>query len=149
MYSATQIWGIFIHTKTIKKLPALLEFFLVTPSHHRVHHGSNPLYLDKNMGMFLIIWDRIFGTFQAELDEEPVEYGLTTNPDKRGPVNIVLHEFKAIAKDASKPVGLITRLKYIFKAPGWSHDGTSKTSSQLRVDKYGTANPNLRNKLAK
>src|SRR5690606_41662722 len=48
MYSATQIWGIFIHTKTIKKLPALLEFFLVTPSHHRVHHGSNPLYLDRS-----------------------------------------------------------------------------------------------------
>ena len=63
IYAATQIWGILVHTEKINKL-GFLEYFLVTPSHHRVHHGSNPKYLDKNMGMFLIIWDKLFGTFQ-------------------------------------------------------------------------------------
>ena len=149
MYSAVQIWGIFIHTRMIGKLPAVIEFILVTPSHHRVHHGSNPLYLDKNMGMFLIIWDRIFGTFQEELDAEPVEYGLTTNPQNRGPVNIVFHEFKAILSDVRKTKGIHNKLKYIFKPPGWSPDGSTKTSSQLRIEKYGTDNPRLTNKLAK
>jgi len=79
MYSATQIWGIFVHTELIGKM-GWLEYILVTPSHHRVHHASNPRYLDKNMGMFLIIWDQLFGTFQPELGPEeyqPTKYGLT------------------------------------------------------------------------
>ncbi|HEY0434076.1 MAG TPA: sterol desaturase family protein, partial [Chitinophagaceae bacterium] len=66
MYSATQIWGILVHTELIRKM-GWLEYILVTPSHHRVHHASNPKYLDMNMGMFLIIWDKLFGTFQEEL----------------------------------------------------------------------------------
>ncbi len=65
VYSATQIWGILVHTQLINKM-GWLEHILVTPSHHRVHHASNPKYLDKNMGMFLIIWDKLFGTFQAD-----------------------------------------------------------------------------------
>src|SRR4029077_1642445 len=79
IYAATQIWGIFVHTELIHKM-GWLEYFLVTPSHHRVHHASNPKYLDRNMGMFLIIWDQLFGTFQAELPDEdyqPKKYGLT------------------------------------------------------------------------
>ncbi|MBS1935653.1 MAG: sterol desaturase family protein, partial [Bacteroidetes bacterium] len=77
IYSATQIWGILVHTELIKKM-GWLEYILVTPSHHRVHHASNPKYLDKNMGMFLIIWDQLFGTFQPELPDEeyqPKKYG--------------------------------------------------------------------------
>ena len=66
MYSITQIYGILLHTQYIKKMPAWFEVLFVSPSHHRVHHGSNVLYLDKNMGMVLIIWDKIFGTFQEE-----------------------------------------------------------------------------------
>ena len=69
MYSATQIWGTLVHTDIVGKL-GWLEYVFVTPSHHRVHHASNVKYLDKNMGMFLIIWDKMFGTFQAELPEE-------------------------------------------------------------------------------
>jgi len=69
IYSATQIWGIFVHTELIKKM-GWMEYILVTPSHHRVHHASNPKYLDKNMGMFLIIWDQLFGTFQQELSDQ-------------------------------------------------------------------------------
>jgi len=76
VYSATQIWGIFVHTELISKM-GWLEHILVTPSHHRVHHASNPKYLDMNMGMFLIIWDKVFGTFQPELPAEeyqPLKY---------------------------------------------------------------------------
>jgi hypothetical protein len=106
---------------------------LVSPAHHRVHHGSNIEYLDRNMAMTFIIWDRLFGTFQDELDEVPVEYGLTTNPEDRGLVNIVFHEWKAIAQDCfQKNIDLKTRFDYVFKAPGWSHDGSRMTSEQMR-----------------
>ena len=94
VYSATQIWGIFVHTEYIQKM-GFLEYILVTPSHHRVHHGSNPKYLDKNMGMFLILWDKLFGTFQAELAPEeyaPIQYGLTKNLENPGPIKVVFHE---------------------------------------------------------
>ena len=87
VYSATQIWGIFVHTELIGKM-GWLEYILVTPSHHRVHHASNPKYLDKNMGMFLIIWDQLFGTFQPELSEaeyQPRKYGLSTALTKNTP----------------------------------------------------------------
>src|ERR1043165_8736818 len=72
IYSATQIFGILSHTQTIGKL-GFLEYILVTPSHHRVHHASNTIYLDKNMGMVLIIWDKLFGTFQKEKENETVK----------------------------------------------------------------------------
>jgi sterol desaturase/sphingolipid hydroxylase (fatty acid hydroxylase superfamily) len=76
MYAATQIYGILIHTKSVGNL-GFLEWFLSTPSHHRVHHGSNIKYLDKNMGMIFIVWDKVFGTFEKE--EELVVFGLTEN----------------------------------------------------------------------
>lgn len=133
-YSATQIFGILVHTQTIRKL-GFLEYIIVTPSHHRVHHGSNARYLDKNMGMFLIIWDKLFGTFQAELDEDPVVYGLTTNLTSHHPVNVVFHEWKAIFQDLfKKKVPLRAKFMYVFGPPGWSHDGSRKTSSQLRAE---------------
>ena len=96
VYSATQIWGIFVHTELISKM-GFLEHILVTPSHHRVHHASNPKYLDKNMGMFLIVWDRLFGTFQPELQEQDYQqkkYGLTKNIEKKTPLNLVFHEWR-------------------------------------------------------
>ena len=129
VYSATQIYGILVHTQAIGKL-GFLEYILVTPSHHRVHHGSNPEYLDKNMGMLLIIWDKLFGTFQEEIG--PVKYGLTCSIKKQDPVNIVFHEWKSIAEDIKKPVSITEKLKYVFHRPGWSHDGSRLTSAQLR-----------------
>ncbi len=132
MHSLLQVYGILVHTQKIKKLPALIEFIFVTPSHHRVHHGSNIKYLDKNMGMTFIIWDRLFGTFQKEEEAEPVVFGLTKNPDDRGAVNIVFHEWKNILNDLKKPVSFMDKLKYIFAPPGWSHDNSTLTSSQLR-----------------
>lgn len=131
MYAATQIYGILIHTKTIGKLGPL-EWILSTPSHHRVHHASNIKYLDKNMGMIFIIWDRVFGTFAKE--EEEVVYGLTTNIKTYNPITMVFHEWKAIFEDLKKETSLKNKFMYVFGPPGWSHDGSRKTSNQLRAE---------------
>lgn len=130
-YSATQIFGILVHTQSIKKL-GWLEYIFVTPSHHRVHHGSNVKYLDKNMGMLLIVWDKLFGTFQAEENSEPVKYGLTKNLNSYNPLTMIFHEWKNIVADVKKTKSLKNKWMYVFGAPGWSHDGSSKTSSELR-----------------
>ena len=133
MYAATQIFGILVHTQTIKKL-GVLEYIIVTPSHHRVHHGSNIKYLDKNMGMLLIIWDKLFGTFQAEDEKDPVKYGLTKNIETYNPLTMVFHEWKSIWNDLKKQTSFKNKLMYVFGPPGWSHDGSTKTSSQLREE---------------
>jgi sterol desaturase/sphingolipid hydroxylase (fatty acid hydroxylase superfamily) len=137
MYSATQIWGILIHTEYVNKL-GFLEHILVTPSHHRVHHASNALYLDKNMGMFLIIWDKMFGTFQEELPREqyqPIRYGLTKPLESENPVHVISHEWISIVKDVSqKGLTIQERMAYLFGPPGWSHDGSRKTSEQMREE---------------
>jgi sterol desaturase/sphingolipid hydroxylase (fatty acid hydroxylase superfamily) len=130
MYSITQIYGILIHTQYVRKL-GFLEYFFATPSNHRVHHGSNVVYLDKNMGMVFIIWDRLFGTYQAE--EEEVVYGLTTNIPDHLPSTVVFHEWKAMWDDVKKAPNLSAKLGYVFGPPGWSHDGSRKTSEQLRA----------------
>lgn len=135
IYSITQIYGILVHTQYIKKMPAWFEVLFVSPSHHRVHHASNILYLDKNMGMCLIIWDKIFGTFQEELQEEPVKYGLTKpleNPHH--PIDIIFHEWVSIGQDLKKPVSFRNKLKYLFMPPGWSHDGSTRTAKELRKE---------------
>ena len=135
MYSLTQTYGILVHTQYIKKMPAWFEAVFVSPSHHRVHHASNIRYLDKNMGMCLIIWDKMFGTFQKELDEEPVVYGLTKPiANDKDPVDLVLHEWRAIGKDLRKKTSFANKLKYLFMPPGWSHDGSSKTANELRKE---------------
>ncbi len=135
IYSATQIWGILIHTEYINKM-GWLEYILVTPSHHRVHHASNALYLDKNMGMFLIIWDRLFGTFQPELSAgqyQPIKYGLTTPLKSDTPAHIITHEWVSIFKDVFRnDISWKDRMNYLFGPPGWSHDGSRKTSEELR-----------------
>ncbi len=137
-YAMNQNYGTLCHTNFIKSKLGLWGKIFVTPSHHRVHHASNVKYLDKNLGMLLIIWDRIFGTFQAEEDEtkyEEIKYGLTKKLKNKGPVNIVFHEWKAIIKEFfiyRKELPLMTRLKYIFMPPGWSHDGSTKTSRELQ-----------------
>ena len=135
VYSATQIYGILIHTKYIGKL-GFLEWIFSTPSHHRVHHASNIPYLDKNMGMLLIIWDRMFGTFAEEEEKEPVRYGLTENIKSHQPAHVVFHEWKSMFHDVAKTNSLKEKLKYLFAPPGWSHDGSKKTANQLRKEFY-------------
>ena len=144
IYSATQIWGIFVHTDLIRKM-GWLEYVLVTPSHHRVHHASNPKYLDKNMGMFLIVWDQLFGTFQPELaDEEYQEkkYGLTKPLEKPSPVNLIFHEWLEIRKDlCRRDISWREKWFYLFGPPGWSHDGSRRTSRQLQENEELSSKP--------
>ncbi len=134
VYSATQIWGIFVHTELINKM-GWFEYVFVTPSHHRVHHGSNVRYLDKNMGMFLIIWDKMFGTFQKELSKEeyePISYGLTKNIENPNAATVVFHEWIEIKKDVTKrELSFKERWMYLFGPPGYSHDGSRKTSKEM------------------
>lgn len=145
MYSATQTYGILVHTQYINKMPRWFETFFVSPSHHRVHHASNVIYLDKNMGMCLIIWDKIFGSFQKELKEEPVKYGLTKPVENAAnPLKIIFHEWRSMVCDLKKKTSFTTRLKYIFMPPGWSHDGSTKTARQMRLerkDRFRQAQP--------
>jgi sterol desaturase/sphingolipid hydroxylase (fatty acid hydroxylase superfamily) len=115
--SISLLYQYWIHTEAIGRLPRPLEWVLNTPSHHRVHHASNPRYLDKNYAGILIVWDRLFGTFEPE-GEKPV-YGLTKNIQTYNPVRIAFHEFVAIARDALKPGPLRQRLGYVFRNPAW------------------------------
>ena len=133
MYSLTQIYGILVHTQYIQKMPRWFEAFFVSPSHHRVHHASNVRYLDRNLGMVLIIWDKLFGTFQEEVEEDPIKYGLTKKPGHPHHLSrVVFHEWKNISIDLHKKIPLAVKLKYLIMPPGWSHDGSTKTSRQLR-----------------
>ena len=109
-----QYW---IHTETIDKLPKPLEAVLNTASHHRVHHGANPQYLDKNYGGILIIWDKLFGTFEPEVRR--VKYGLTKNIKTFNPMRIGYHEFIDIARNVRGATGWRNKLGYVFRAPGW------------------------------
>ena len=135
MYSITQIYGILLHTAYVRKLPKWIGYLLVTPSHHRVHHASNIPYLDKNMGMVFIIWDRLFGTFIEEQENEKPKFGIIKPVDSPyHPLNIITLEWKILIKDLKKDIPFATKLKYLFFAPGWSHDGHSKTTRELQKE---------------
>jgi sterol desaturase/sphingolipid hydroxylase (fatty acid hydroxylase superfamily) len=133
-YLITQIYGNLVHTQTVMKFHPIFEYIFVTPSHHRVHHACNVRYLDKNMGMVLILWDRMFGTFQEELPEDKIKYGLTTQPEDTGAVNIIFHEFISLGKDIKKAPTFWDKIKYIINPPGWSHDGSTKIAKIMQQE---------------
>jgi len=122
-----QTW---LHTETINKLPRIIEYFFNTPSHHRVHHGSNPEYLDKNHGAILIIWDRIFSTFCEETIKP--KYGLTTDPESINPFMINFIEYRTLFEKAFKAGSLRQAIKYFIMPPGWSHNGETLTVKEIR-----------------
>ena len=110
-----QYW---IHTDAIRSIgPG--EEVLNTPSHHRVHHGSNSEYIDRNHGSILILWDRLFGTFQRE--DAEVVYGLTKNLDSYSPLRIATHELLDIVRDVAGSTSWRERLSYIVRGPGWAY----------------------------
>ncbi len=124
MYSLLQLWAVLVHTELVGRL-GWLEYFLVTPSHHRVHHASNDRYIDKNMGMTLILWDRLFGTFQRQLPEaeyEPIRYGLVTPLEKGDLRHVVFREWSNILRDVKrKDITWKQKIRYVFGPPGWKH----------------------------
>jgi len=109
-----QYW---IHTEAIDRLPPAAEAVLNTASHHRVHHGANQQYLDKNYGGILIVWDKLFGTFEPEVRR--VKYGLTKNIHTFNPLRIGYHEFVDIARDVRHARTWRERFGYVFRGPGW------------------------------
>jgi alkylglycerol monooxygenase len=116
------IYGFWTHTETIGKLWRPLEWFFVTPSHHRAHHGSNPEYIDKNYANLLIIWDRMFGTFEPEM--APVRYGLINNIHTYNPLKIAFTEWYKLLRDTVN-AGSIERVRQIWtKPPGWKPEQT-------------------------
>ncbi len=133
MILTAQAWSLlyqfWLHTEAIDSLGPL-EKIINTPSHHRVHHGANVEYLDKNHAGILIIWDKLFGTFEPE--RKRVEFGLTKNIHTYNPLKIGFHEVGAIARDVARAPTLRAKLGYIFCPPGWSHDGSSMTAGKLQ-----------------
>lgn len=133
MKSISAAYQFFIHTDKINKLPKWFEAIFNTPSHHRVHHACNLEYLDKNHGGTLIIWDKLFGTFQEE--KEKPKYGLTKNVNSQNPVTIQFHEWKNLARDLKKAKKFTDYLHFLFDVPGWSNDGNMQTTKSLRKEK--------------
>ena len=116
-FSLNLIYQFFTHTERINKLPRPIEFIFNTPSHHRVHHGSDEIYLDRNYGGILILWDRLFGTFQPELHRP--KYGLTKPVGTYNVIRLQFHEYVAILRDLREAHGWAGRLGYVFGPPGW------------------------------
>lgn len=121
------IYQFWIHTEKIRKLPRPLEYVLNTPSHHRVHHGVNDQYLDRNYGGILIIWDRLFGTYEPE--GERVRYGLTTQLRTFRPVRVAFHEYIAMWHDIKRAPRFRDKLGVVFRGPGWTPAGVTESEA--------------------
>ncbi|HET7505573.1 MAG TPA: sterol desaturase family protein [Kofleriaceae bacterium] len=126
------VYQFWLHTELLDRAGPL-EWIFNTPSHHRVHHGKNVEYLDKNHGGIFIVWDRLFGTFEPERDR--VVYGLTKDIQTFNPLRIAFHEIAAIGRDVWRAPTLSARLGYLLAPPGWSHDGSSLTATQLQRER--------------
>ena len=127
------VYQFWIHTELVDRMPWWFEAVMNTPSHHRVHHASNPRYLDRNYAGIFIIWDRMFGTFAAETAKDPCRYGLVRNITTFNPVRIAFHEWAAIVADLRTSRSWAERFRYLVGIPGWSPDGRRQTSDALRA----------------
>jgi sterol desaturase/sphingolipid hydroxylase (fatty acid hydroxylase superfamily) len=133
--SLTAIWNFLIHTEKIKKL-GFLDLVFNTPSNHRVHHASNPQYIDKNLGGILIIYDRLFGTYAKETI--PPVYGITHNIYSHNPKDVLLHEYRNVFSGVSKIKGLKNKISFLFSKPGtpiidFRKDGSKKLKEQTTI----------------
>lgn len=121
-YALSLVYQFFIHTTLVGKLPGWVEIVFNTPSHHRVHHGRNPGYIDRNYGGTLIVWDRLFGTFVAEDEQSPPDYGITRPVHSRNLLVLWTHEYVDLFRAMARPGGLKARLKHLWKPPEWDRD---------------------------
>lgn len=131
--SISLLYQYWIHTELIHKMPKWFEAIFNTPSHHRVHHATNPQYLDRNHAGIFIIWDRLFGTFEPEV-EKPV-YGLVKNIETYNPIKVAFNEWFQLFRDVfTTNTSFKNRINYFLKPPGWKHDGTGVLSDDLRKE---------------
>jgi sterol desaturase/sphingolipid hydroxylase (fatty acid hydroxylase superfamily) len=126
------IYQFWFHTEAIGKCPRWFEAVMNTPSHHRVHHATNPVYLDRNYAGVFIVWDKLFGTFQPEVGSERIHYGIVKQLGSFNLLWVAFHEWIGIARDVwSAPWG--SKLSYVWRPPGWTHDGSRDTSDAIRA----------------
>jgi sterol desaturase/sphingolipid hydroxylase (fatty acid hydroxylase superfamily) len=123
------VYQFWIHTEAIDRLGPL-EWIINTPSHHRVHHGRNVEYLDRNYAGMFIIWDRMFGSFEPE--SAAVDYGLTKNIETFNPITIAFHEYVDMFRDAARADSMTNALQHMMRPPGWSPDGSTLTAAQMQ-----------------
>ena len=138
-------YGSFIHVgKNLLKNGRLgfLNQFILTPSHHRVHHAKNPLYIDTNYCNLLNIWDKVFGTFQDEDTAVTIEYGVTRKINSGHFIDVYFGEFIALFKDIKNAPGLKNKLAYVFNPPGWHHSGNHTTAKVIRQEYLQQKNQN-------
>ena len=125
------IYQFWIHTEAVRRLPNWFEAVMNTPSHHRVHHAVNARYLDRNYAGTFIVWDRMFGTFAPEDDEDRIRYGIVSQLGSFNLLYAVFHEWIGIARDVWRAPWR-HKLSYLWREPGWSHDGSRETSDMIR-----------------
>lgn len=130
MQAISLLYQFWIHTELVESIGPL-ELLLNTPSHHRVHHGSNARYIDRNHAGTLIIWDRLFGTFEPEDPGDRPRFGLTKNISTYNPVRIAFHEWADILHDVRQAPGWSNKLRYVFGRPGWRHDGPGQLQEAI------------------
>lgn len=126
------IYQFWIHTEAIGRMPRWFEAVMNTPSHHRVHHATNPRYLDRNYAGVFIVWDRMFGTFEPETGEERIRYGIVRQLGSFNLLWAVFHEWIGMVKDV-RQAPWRHKLSYLWREPGWSHDGSRETSDMIRA----------------
>ncbi|MDA7729555.1 sterol desaturase family protein [Flavobacteriaceae bacterium] len=129
-------YGTFIHAgENLIKNGRLgfLNKIILTPSHHRVHHARNPLYIDTNYCNLLNIWDRVFRTYQEEDHHIDIDYGVTREINSGSFIDVYFGEFITLFKDVKNAPGIKNKLRYIFNPPGWDHNGDHKTASKIRI----------------
>lgn len=142
IHKFSQVW---YHTRLIGKL-GFLEYIIVTPSQHRVHHALNPVYIDKNHGAIFNIWDKLFGTFQEELDSEPPVYGITRPSQTYNPITINFEHLVLLIKDAWRAEKWVDKLTIWFRPTGWRPEGfeekypVTKITDHYNFEKF---NPQL------
>lgn len=128
-------WGGFIHVGENFMKNSRMGFvgkLILTPSHHRVHHAKNPLYMDTNFCNLLNIWDRVFKTYQTEQDHIRMEYGITRSINAGNFLDVYFGEFYYLWKDIAGAPGLKNKLLYVVMPPGWNHRGAHKTAGAIR-----------------
>lgn len=147
--SLNLVYQFWIHTEAIDKMPKWFEAVMNTPSHHRVHHGTNPQYLDMNYAGIFIVWDKLFGTFVEEQDDVDIKYGVVKPVETYNPVKIAFVEWMNVFKDVfGRGLNMRQRLGYFFGPPGFSHDGSRQTSAQIKKGFYARRSEALQSEIA-
>jgi len=127
------IYQFWIHTEAVGRMPRWFEAVMNTPSHHRVHHAVNPRYLDRNYAGVFIVWDRLFGTFEPERDDERPRYGIVRNLGTFNLLWAAFHEWIGIARDLARARSLREAWGYVAGPPGWSPDGSRDTADAIKA----------------